>query len=134
MPKKVKTFTGGQTQIFTTEAMIEAVIECEGYVQHAAVKIGCKPQTIHVRALYEKDLKKAIEDGRNIRKQMLQDEDLEILTGAYKSAKNLTDLNNPTMTIFTLKAIGGWKEGGNDKETEMNPAQRAAMAKEKADD
>ncbi len=133
MPKK-KSINGGQPEVFSTKSMIEAVIECQGYVRAAAAKIGCKEQTIHIRALYEKDLKKAIDDSRNIRRDMLKDEDMELLTGAYKSAKSLTDQNNPTMTIFTLKAIGGWKDGGNEKETEMNPAQRAAMAKEKSDD
>lgn len=134
MAKKHKEETRGAPEVYSTKSMIDAVIEAQGYVVRAAAKIGCTPQIIHVRALYEKELQKAIDDSRNIRKQMLKDEECEILESAYKSAKVLNDQFNPTMTIFTLKALAGWKDGGSEKEIELNPAQRAAMAKEKADD
>lgn len=129
-PKRLKP---GPKEIYSTESMIQAVIESEGYIRTAAVKLGCKPQIIHMRALYEKDLKKTIDDSRAIRRDTLADENMELLSEAYKGAKILNQLPNPTMTIFTLKALGGWKESGSEKEAEMNPSLRAAMSKEKAD-
>lgn len=124
---------GGPPILFTTGSMIEAVREKEGCVRDAAILLDCKEQTIYMRALYEPELQKTIDDAREAKKQALRDNDINILSSAYKSAQKLNDENHPTFVMFTLKALAGWNDNSSsNKEMEMNPAVLAQRSQAKS--
>lgn len=57
--------TALQKNVYSTEAIIEAVKEAKGMITVAAELVGCSPRTIHRRRKEEPEIQQAIDEQRN---------------------------------------------------------------------
>lgn len=93
--------------------IIEAIKLKKGVITLAAEHINCTPATIYSYVNEDPEVAKALAKARADLEQEHRDNNVELLNMAYSSAKNLLKQEDATLTIFTLKTQGAWKEQVN---------------------
>ena len=90
--------------------IIHALKQNKGVIAFAAEALKCERRTIYDWIDRDEDVKKALHEARETDIRETADRNLVLREKAYKAAAKLLDKNDCTMTIFTLKTQGGWKE------------------------
>lgn len=79
-------------RMYSTEQLIEAIVDCRGRVTHAAQRVGCKPDVFYQRAEIEPELREAwdkarersTDDAEHVVQQSFENEDRKLALDAAK--------------------------------------------------
>jgi len=99
------------------ESIISAIVKNKGVIAHAAASINCNPDTIFLWARRDEDVKNAIKNAREARIDERSDKKEIILDKAYTSIIANLDKFDVTTTIFALKTLDKWLDGGEKGNT-----------------
>jgi hypothetical protein len=91
----------------------KAIYDKKGVIQYAADSIPCAPLTIYRLMKTHPEVKQAVDEAREMAKQERIDKNEVLRAKAYKSAEQLLDNFDTTMTIFSLKYLCDWEEKQN---------------------
>jgi hypothetical protein len=91
----------------------KAIYEKKGVVQYAADIVPCDVTTIYRLMKTHPEVKQAVDEAREMAKQERIDRNEVLRAKAYKSAEQLLDNFDTTMTIFSLKYLCDWEEKQN---------------------
>lgn len=94
------------------DSIITAIIKNKGVVSHAAQDMQCTPDAIFAWARRDEDVRNAIKNAREIRIDERSDKKEIILDKAYTSMITNLDKFDVTTTIFALKTLDKWLDGG----------------------
>lgn len=90
--------------------IIQALHKNKGIIMHASKELACDPRAIYGWMERDEEVKKAVDDARANAEQERRDLNQILVAKAYKSAEKLLDRNDVTMTIFTMKTLGGLEQ------------------------
>lgn len=94
------------------DTILTAITKNKGVVAHAAQDMQCTPDAIFAWARRDDDVKNAIKNAREARIDERSDKKEIILDKAYTSIIANLDKFDVTMTIFALKTLDKWLDGG----------------------